>query len=126
MGLGGSVWNKDLARGERLASRLESGSAWVNTHFELDCCLFPHLTLESNIRLPLPKGLVPPDRNPEWVVLIGQLYGTQHPVIMFKDYPWLTDGEMDQLLGYELAHLGGGDLPYPDIPEDPDEDVATL
>ena len=36
MGLGGSVWTKDLARGERLASRLESGSAWVNTHFELD------------------------------------------------------------------------------------------
>lgn len=36
MGLGGSVWSKDVERGARLAKRLEVGSAWVNTHFELD------------------------------------------------------------------------------------------
>lgn len=36
MGLGGSVWTKDLERGQRLASQLESGSSWVNCHFKLD------------------------------------------------------------------------------------------
>jgi succinate-semialdehyde dehydrogenase / glutarate-semialdehyde dehydrogenase len=29
-GLGGSVWTKDIARGERLARRLECGAAFVN------------------------------------------------------------------------------------------------
>lgn len=31
-GLGGSVWSGDVDRGLELASRLESGSAWVNQH----------------------------------------------------------------------------------------------
>ncbi|KAK8116761.1 aldehyde dehydrogenase [Apiospora kogelbergensis] len=35
LGLGGSVWTSDTARGERLARRLECGTAWVNTHFEI-------------------------------------------------------------------------------------------
>lgn len=35
LGLGGSVWTADTARGERLARRLECGTAWVNTHFEI-------------------------------------------------------------------------------------------
>lgn len=35
-GLGGSVWTTDLEKGARLAKELEVGSAWVNTHFELD------------------------------------------------------------------------------------------
>lgn len=35
MGLGGSVWTKDVERGARLAKQLESGSAWVNCHFQL-------------------------------------------------------------------------------------------
>ncbi len=35
MGLGASVWTADIARGERIAKRLEAGSVWVNTHFEV-------------------------------------------------------------------------------------------
>lgn len=35
MGLGASVWTKDLERGERIARQLEAGSVWVNSHFEL-------------------------------------------------------------------------------------------
>ena len=34
-GLGGSVWGKDTARASALASRLESGTAWVNKHLDL-------------------------------------------------------------------------------------------
>ncbi|KAF4311645.1 putative aldehyde dehydrogenase-like protein [Botryosphaeria dothidea] len=35
MGLGASVWSKDLEKAGRMASKLEAGSVWVNTHFEL-------------------------------------------------------------------------------------------
>ncbi|KAI1852196.1 hypothetical protein JX265_013049 [Neoarthrinium moseri] len=35
MGLGASVWTKDLEKAESLASRLNAGSVWVNTHLEL-------------------------------------------------------------------------------------------
>ncbi|KAI3390310.1 hypothetical protein diail_10306 [Diaporthe ilicicola] len=35
MGLGGSVWSTDLKRAERLARRLEAGTVWVNSHFEI-------------------------------------------------------------------------------------------
>ncbi|EKG21138.1 hypothetical protein MPH_01531, partial [Macrophomina phaseolina MS6] len=35
MGLGASVWSKDLERAGRMANRLEAGSVWINTHFEL-------------------------------------------------------------------------------------------
>lgn len=35
MGLGGSVWSRDVARAERLTRRLEAGTVWVNTHFEV-------------------------------------------------------------------------------------------
>jgi acyl-CoA reductase-like NAD-dependent aldehyde dehydrogenase len=35
MGLGGSVWSKDKARAEKTARRLEAGTVWVNTHFEV-------------------------------------------------------------------------------------------
>ncbi len=35
-GLGGSVWTGDAARGLALARRLEVGTAWVNTHQELN------------------------------------------------------------------------------------------
>jgi acyl-CoA reductase-like NAD-dependent aldehyde dehydrogenase len=35
MGLGASVWSKDIERGERIADQLEAGSVWINTHFEL-------------------------------------------------------------------------------------------
>lgn len=31
-GLGGSVWSKDIAKATHIASRLECGSVWVNTH----------------------------------------------------------------------------------------------
>lgn len=35
-GLGASVWSKDLQRAERMARRLEAGSVWVNSHFDVD------------------------------------------------------------------------------------------
>ncbi|KAK2606526.1 hypothetical protein N8I77_005269 [Diaporthe amygdali] len=35
MGLGGSVWSSDLERAERLTRRLEAGTVWVNTHFDV-------------------------------------------------------------------------------------------
>ena len=35
LGLGASVWSKDLERAERMARQLEVGSAWVNMHFEV-------------------------------------------------------------------------------------------
>lgn len=34
-GLGGSVWGEDVAAAAVVAGRLESGTAWVNTHFAL-------------------------------------------------------------------------------------------
>lgn len=34
-GLGGSVWSADVARATEMAGRLETGSAWVNQHFDL-------------------------------------------------------------------------------------------
>jgi succinate-semialdehyde dehydrogenase/glutarate-semialdehyde dehydrogenase len=35
-GLGGSVWTRDLERGERVARALECGSAFVNTMVKSD------------------------------------------------------------------------------------------
>ena len=35
LGLGASVWSKDVPRAKRIAEQLEAGSIWVNTHFEL-------------------------------------------------------------------------------------------
>ena len=35
-GLGASVWSKDLKRAESMARRLEAGSVWVNSHFDVD------------------------------------------------------------------------------------------
>ncbi|GFF92449.1 probable aldehyde dehydrogenase [Aspergillus udagawae] len=32
-GLGGSVWSRDLDQAQRLASHLECGSVWINSHF---------------------------------------------------------------------------------------------
>jgi acyl-CoA reductase-like NAD-dependent aldehyde dehydrogenase len=34
-GLGGSVWTKDVARGEKIAGQLEAGVVWVNHHVGL-------------------------------------------------------------------------------------------
>lgn len=36
MGLGASVWSNDEKEAERIASKLQAGSVWVNTHLELD------------------------------------------------------------------------------------------
>ncbi|KAI8941629.1 hypothetical protein NX059_002842 [Plenodomus lindquistii] len=36
MGLGASVWSKDVERANRVARSIEAGNVWVNTHFELD------------------------------------------------------------------------------------------
>ncbi|KAL8678655.1 MAG: hypothetical protein Q9186_005010 [Xanthomendoza sp. 1 TL-2023] len=35
MGLGASVWSKDVERATRMAKQLESGSVWVNSHFDV-------------------------------------------------------------------------------------------
>lgn len=35
-GLGASVWSKDLKKAEGMARRLEAGSVWVNSHFDVD------------------------------------------------------------------------------------------
>lgn len=35
MGLGASVWTKDLDEAKRIATQLEAGSVWVNAHLEL-------------------------------------------------------------------------------------------
>lgn len=35
-GLGASVWSKDLKHAEEIARRLEAGSVWVNSHFDVD------------------------------------------------------------------------------------------
>lgn len=35
MGLGGSVWGPDVEQAQALASRLESGVAWVNCHAQI-------------------------------------------------------------------------------------------
>src|SRR5690606_18561330 len=36
VGLGASVWTRDLALGERLAHQLEAGTVWVNAHVNTD------------------------------------------------------------------------------------------
>lgn len=35
-GLGASVWSGNLQRANKIATQLEAGNVWVNTHFELD------------------------------------------------------------------------------------------
>ncbi|KAL8876768.1 MAG: hypothetical protein Q9198_005096, partial [Flavoplaca austrocitrina] len=34
-GLGASVWSKDIEKAERMARKLEAGSVWVNSHFDV-------------------------------------------------------------------------------------------
>lgn len=34
-GLGGSVWSKDLEQAQQIASRLETGTVWINSHSDL-------------------------------------------------------------------------------------------
>lgn len=34
-GLGSSVWSKDLDRASRIASQMQAGKVWINTHFEV-------------------------------------------------------------------------------------------
>lgn len=35
MGLGASVWSKDLDEADRLARQLQAGNVWINTHMEI-------------------------------------------------------------------------------------------
>lgn len=35
-GLGASVWSGSIERGNEIATKLEAGNVWVNTHFELE------------------------------------------------------------------------------------------
>lgn len=35
MGLGASVWSRDLVRAESMARRLSAGSVWINSHFDV-------------------------------------------------------------------------------------------
>lgn len=39
MGLGSSVWSRDLERATRMAKQMQSGSVWVNSHFDV----LPHV-----------------------------------------------------------------------------------
>ena len=41
MGLGGSVWSKDVARATAIAGRIESGQVWVNQHIAIG----PHIPM---------------------------------------------------------------------------------
>ena len=34
MGLGGSIWCKDMERAERMARQIEAGAVWINSHLE--------------------------------------------------------------------------------------------
>lgn len=34
-GLGGSVWSKDIAKAEAIASQMETGTVWINSHSDL-------------------------------------------------------------------------------------------
>ncbi|GIJ85596.1 hypothetical protein Asppvi_004455 [Aspergillus pseudoviridinutans] len=34
-GLGSSVWSKDMTRARRIANQLDSGSVWINSHFDV-------------------------------------------------------------------------------------------
>ncbi|KUL88547.1 hypothetical protein ZTR_05372 [Talaromyces verruculosus] len=36
MGLGASVWSRDLKQAERISQNLEAGTVWINNHFDLD------------------------------------------------------------------------------------------
>ncbi|OAG45256.1 hypothetical protein AYO21_00604 [Fonsecaea monophora] len=36
MGLGASVWTRDLEQADRIAGQLEAGSVWINSHMELN------------------------------------------------------------------------------------------
>lgn len=53
--------------------------------------------LQSNMRIPIPMGLTPPDRNKYWVALIGELYGNHHPLFMFANYRWLNSANQSAL-----------------------------
>ena len=35
MGLGASVWTRNLEQGRRIAEQIESGNVWINTHLEV-------------------------------------------------------------------------------------------
>lgn len=35
MGLGASVWTRDVKQASRLARKMKAGTVWVNTHLEL-------------------------------------------------------------------------------------------
>ncbi|KAI0154594.1 aldehyde dehydrogenase [Xylariaceae sp. FL1272] len=39
LGLGASVWSKDVTRAKAIVERLEAGNLWINTAFELDPCV---------------------------------------------------------------------------------------
>lgn len=36
MGLGASVWSKDIEKAERIGAELQSGSVWINEHLQID------------------------------------------------------------------------------------------
>ncbi len=35
MGLGASVWSRDLAQAERIGRQIDAGTVWINTHLEM-------------------------------------------------------------------------------------------
>lgn len=34
-GLGASIWTRDIAQAEQMASKLQAGAVWINSHAEL-------------------------------------------------------------------------------------------
>ncbi|KAJ5114113.1 aldehyde dehydrogenase [Penicillium angulare] len=56
MGLGASVWSRNLEQAERISRQLEAGSIWINSHFDLDPSVSYGGHKESGLGLELGMG----------------------------------------------------------------------
>ncbi|KAI3095124.1 hypothetical protein CBS147333_9850 [Penicillium roqueforti] len=72
-GLGGSIWSRDIDHAQRLASRLDCGSVWINSH----------LAVAPNVPF---GGRKENDHGVEWGVDDGlKAYCNPQTVWIFKD-----------------------------------------